>query len=45
MLAPVAWAKARKPKWWVVRESYLIAVDEPDQVSRSCLAVENWQWG
>lgn len=32
MLAPLAWAKARKPRWWVVRESYLVAVDEPDQV-------------
>lgn len=32
MLAPIAWAKSRKPKWWVVRESYLVAVEEPDQV-------------
>lgn len=35
MLAPVKWIQARRPKWWIVRESYLIAVEEPDQVRTS----------
>ncbi|CED85185.1 Phospholipase D1 [Phaffia rhodozyma] len=32
VLAPLAWKRARKFRWWIVRESYLIAVDEPDQL-------------
>lgn len=32
-LSLLAWKNARKERWWVVRESYLIAVEEPDQVS------------
>lgn len=32
-LSLMAWKDKRKERWWVVRESYLIAVEEPDQVS------------
>ncbi|EGG05908.1 uncharacterized protein MELLADRAFT_48625 [Melampsora larici-populina 98AG31] len=28
---PVEWKERREPKWFIVRESYLICVDEPDQ--------------
>lgn len=28
---PVEWKQRREPKWFIVRESYLISVDEPDQ--------------
>ncbi|KAH9825288.1 hypothetical protein DFH28DRAFT_943383 [Melampsora americana] len=28
---PMEWKERREPKWFIVRESYLICVDEPDQ--------------
>lgn len=28
---PIDWKERREPKWFIVRESYLVSVDEPDQ--------------
>jgi phospholipase D1/2 len=29
---PFEWKKRHEPKWFLVRESYIVCVDEPDQV-------------
>lgn len=30
VLTPVSWLQSREPKWFIVRESYLVIVSEPD---------------
>jgi phospholipase D1/2 len=30
----IAQIKQREPKWWIVRESYMVAVEDPDEVHR-----------
>lgn len=32
--------EAAKPRWWVVRESYLVAVDDPGDVRLNCCPVQ-----
>ncbi|SJX60442.1 probable SPO14-phospholipase D [Sporisorium reilianum f. sp. reilianum] len=32
MLTPARWAKAYEPKWFIVRESFIAIVDEPDSL-------------
>jgi phospholipase D1/2 len=32
ILTPVSWAKSHEPKWFIVRESYIVVVDEPDEL-------------
>lgn len=34
ILTPVSWHKSHEPKWFIVRESFIVTVDEPDTVSR-----------
>jgi phospholipase D1/2 len=30
----LAWKRNHEPKWWLVRESYLVAVEDPGEVWR-----------
>lgn len=32
LLNIVGWKEQRRPKWWIVRESYLVCVEQPDSV-------------
>lgn len=32
LLTPISWAKSHEPKWFIVRESYIVIVDEPDSL-------------
>ncbi|UZJ56005.1 hypothetical protein CBS101457_005325 [Exobasidium rhododendri] len=32
ILTPINWAKSHDPKWFIVRESYIVIVDEPDSL-------------
>lgn len=32
ILTPVSWIKSHEPKWFIVRESYIVIVDEPDSL-------------
>ncbi len=33
-LLPTSWKRSREPKWWIVRESFFVATNSPDSVSR-----------
>ena len=32
ILTPISWIKSHEPKWFIVRESYIVIVDEPDSL-------------
>jgi phospholipase D1/2 len=32
-MTPTSWMQSRKPKWWIVRESYFVCANGPETVS------------
>jgi phospholipase D1/2 len=35
----LAWKRNHEPKWWLVRESYLVAVEDPGEVCRHAFTI------